>query len=353
MALTRTQLRDALLLALGREVPGSATTVEQGEVVRAINSGLQRLWLAASHRFLRQSISVTLVAGQATYALTATAQEVYGPVRLADGATLRRFDNRGALDDYALEILGSASRTVANGAPWGYLVEHTRNTGAGDDPHAVTLRVSPAPDAAAVTALSPVTVDGVVECLSYDYEDLDEIILPTYTKLGIVFTGLTWNQETNIVLYFVEGAGTPSYLLEGSTLVLSGEETLTLNEVIALAVSSGVVTAALDTGVMGTNYIGYTEDAGEPLTGGSNSSTPLPVPEGYAETYLLPLARFEITRSHLFSRTELVPRFEADAQAALAALGVAEVAAAQAGDVGAETPTARALRQPPRERASA
>lgn len=246
MALTRTQLRDALLSALGQETPGSATSVEQAEVLRAINAGLQRLWLAASHRFLRQSLSVTLVSGQATYTITATAQEAFGPVRLADGRTLRRFDNRAGLDDYAVEILGSTSRTVADGEPWGYTIEHGRNTGAGDDPHAMTLRITPAPNAAAVTALSPATVDHVVECPSYAYADL--------------------------------------------------------------------------------------------------ASGALPVPEGYAETYLLPLCRFEITRSHLFSRTELVPRFEADAQAALVALGVAEVAAAQTGDVGAETPTARALR---------
>ena len=112
------------------------------------------------------------------------------------------------------------------------------------DPQTITITLTPAPNGATVSDLSPMVVEGIIECPSYTYSDL--------------------------------------------------------------------------------------------------SAGALPVPEGYVESYLLPLARYEITRSHLFSRTELIPRFEADAQGALAALGVTDMAAAETGDVGTETATGRA-----------
>jgi hypothetical protein len=232
--MTRTQFRDDLLAKLGQEVPASASTAEQTAVVTAANGALQLLWVAGASYFLREAVSITLVAGTAAYVLGATVQVVGGPVRMANGEALRRFDTRAQLDDYALEVGGESSRTVADGTPWGFLIEHNR--AASGDIHAMTLRLQPAPNAAAVTACSPLTVDGVIECPSYSYSDL--------------------------------------------------------------------------------------------------ASGALPVPEGYVELYLLPLARSELTRSHIFSRRELIPLFQADAARAMQALGLADGQAEATGDTG-------------------
>lgn len=48
----------------------------------------------------------------------------------------------------------------------------------------------------------------------------------------------------------------------------------------------------------------------------------VPVPDQFTESILLPLARLAVTRSELFSRPDALPRIEADAERALAALGL-------------------------------
>ena len=241
--LTKLQLRDDLLLKLGREVPASATTAELADVVRAVNGALQMLWLAGAQYFLRHAVSVPLVADQAVYTLAATLQDVRGPVRAVNGTVLRQFNSRVELEDYALEVLGASTRTVASGTPWGCLLEHesVANPSVAADTHAMSLRVIPAPNAAAVAAMSPLVIDGVAEC-------------PTYTEANLAAGGT------------------------------------------------------------------------------------LPVPDGYAEAFLLPLARAEICRSSLFSRAELVPLFEADAAAVRARLFRREGDAGTTGDVGAQAP---------------
>lgn len=55
-----------------------------------------------------------------------------------------------------------------------------------------------------------------------------------------------------------------------------------------------------------------------------SATTAIPVADGYAETVFLPLARLQITRSHLFSKDELIKSIEADAAQAMQTLGLAD-----------------------------
>lgn len=55
----------------------------------------------------------------------------------------------------------------------------------------------------------------------------------------------------------------------------------------------------------------------------SSGTTQIPVAQNYAESILLPLARLNITRSSQFARPELLAQITADAQTALAKLGLA------------------------------
>ena len=240
--LNRVQLRDILLAHLGREVPASATALELREVALAVNKALQALWTAGPQYFLRRSVSVTLISGQAVYSLGTSLQDVKGPVRGANGEPLRQYETRADFDSYALEVVGATARASAPGLPWGCLIEYqtvaTPSTSA--DTSECLLSLVPAPNAAAVTAMSPVTVEGVAECPSYSEADL------------------------------------------ATTAVL-------------------------------------------------------PVPDAYAESFLLPLARRELVRSPIFSRPEMAEVYERDGAEVMGLLMRREVHKTMSGDVGAQS----------------
>lgn len=223
MSLTVAQAYDDLRRKLGVMTGEASPAGVDADVVSAMNWALQTMWKAGSDYFTREAISVTLIVGQASYALATTTQAVLGPVKTSAGQLLRAVEDFGDVQNFALLYLGQASAPMLNGAPLAYHVRNSRVDA--NNPHLVTLYVMPAPDAAAVTAHSPLSVDGVKVC-------------KTYTVADIALT-----------------------------------------------------------------------DA-------------IQVADGYAESLFLPLARLQITRSHLFSQADNLARIQADAAMAMRTLGI-------------------------------
>lgn len=193
------------------------------DCIGALNWALQTLAKAGADYFRREAIEVTLIAAQSAYVLAASVQEVLGPVTTEGRRLLRALSDYSEVETFGTVYLGQQDAELANGAPLAFHVRSTR-ADAGDA-HAVTLYVVPAPDAAAVTAHSPLKVDGVKTCPRYAEADVE-------------------------------------------------------------------------------------------------STTVVPVADGYCESLLLPLARLHITRSHLFSDFDNLPRIQEDAALAMRTIGI-------------------------------
>lgn len=171
MPLTIVQTRDDLLCKLGYPDPSLADNVAKQDVCNAINWAYQMLWRAGGvDYFTREEISLTLVAGTSEYLLDTNVQAVIGPVITKARKNLMRLDSRNQVDDFGLIFLGQSTRTLANGAPVAFYVEDNR--AAATDLHKTRFFVVPAPDSTAVTAHSPLLIDGVRECPSYVIADL-------------------------------------------------------------------------------------------------------------------------------------------------------------------------------------
>lgn len=226
MGLTVAQVVSDLRLRLGI-MPG-ATSIPAGanaDCIMALNWALQVISKSNAQYFKRETIDVTLVIGQQAYLLPADTMDVIGPVITNAKRTLRTIENFSDIQGFGQIFFDQAGVTVANGAPLVYHVRDTKTLTESGDSHAITLHVLPAPDSAAVSAHSPVKVDGVRTC-------------PRYTEGDIA------------------------------------------------------------------------------------STTVVPISDGYTESILLPLARLQVTRSHIFSQTEQLSRIKEDASTAMKILGV-------------------------------
>lgn len=168
-AMTLSALRDDLLRKLGYTV-GTAPASALEDVATSLNWAFQTMWQAGESWFLRETLSLTLLAGTGVYALPDSVRSVLGPVRGRTGVPLRRLESRGEVTDYGLLYLGQFTRTLTNGAPQSYFIEHGRKSG--NDSHAVRCFIVPAPDAQAVLDHSPLEVEGVSECPAYTAADL-------------------------------------------------------------------------------------------------------------------------------------------------------------------------------------
>jgi hypothetical protein len=175
MPLTVEATRNELLSKLGVLTPATPPTQALQDVATAMNWAFQMLWRGGPDYFTREDISVTLVSGQREYVFDRDTQAILGPVLTATGKTLRRLLSRGEVEDFGLIYLGQASRTVSNGAPQCYFIENRRTAPSTDgDIHQMSIFVCPAPDAAAVTAHSPLLVEGVPECPAYTVANLTD-----------------------------------------------------------------------------------------------------------------------------------------------------------------------------------
>ena len=223
MGLTVAQVVADLRLKLG-VMPGYAPPDgADADCISAINWALQVISKSGGQYFNRESISVTLVDDQREYALSADVMDVLGPILPAGSRMLRKVEALAAIEQFGQIYLGQQNAVMANGAPMAFHVRDARTSGG--DSHSISLFIAPAPDASAVTAHSPLRVDGVKVC-------------PRYTEASII------------------------------------------------------------------------------------SGTVVPIADGYAEALLLPLARMQVTRSHLFSRPELLARIQEDASMAMQMLGI-------------------------------
>lgn len=203
--MTLSALRDDLLRKLGYDA-GSATSAALADVAIALNWALQTMWQAGEAWFLRETLSLTLVAGTSAYTLPDSVRSVLGPVRGRAGLPVRRLESRGEVSDFGLLYLGQYTRTLSNGAPQAYYVEHGRQSG--NDAHSVRLFVVPPPDADAVTDHSPLEVEGVSECPNYSAADLSlstvvpvadqfsESILLPLARLAVTRSNLFSRPET-------------------------------------------------------------------------------------------------------------------------------------------------------------
>ncbi|MET0263234.1 MAG: hypothetical protein ABW223_10080 [Rariglobus sp.] len=160
-----------LLSKLGIMPGESVSDLAKADVVQALNWALQTMWKAGAEYFTREAIPVTLIAGQSSYALATTTQAVLGPVKTRVGHLLRRVVDFGDVQNFGMLYMGQNIPQMPNGAPLGFHVRDARTDA--DNPHLVTLFVMPAPDADAVIAHSPLSVDGVKICASYTVADLE------------------------------------------------------------------------------------------------------------------------------------------------------------------------------------
>ena len=170
MALTVAQVFDDLQRKLGIMPGDVAPDGAYEDIVQAVNWALQTMQKAGAEYFTREALSVTLVNGQAEYALATTTQSVLGPVRTATGRLLRKIEDFGDVANFGLLYLGQVSTPMGSGSPLAFHVRDTRTNA--DNPHLTTLHVVPAPDATAVAAHSPVLVDVVKTCSSYTVDTI-------------------------------------------------------------------------------------------------------------------------------------------------------------------------------------
>jgi hypothetical protein len=165
MSMTLTQVRDDLLSKLGIEDVLDATDLMKQDCVVAINAAMQQLQTAGHDFFTRQTVSVTLSAGTATYSLPGSVQAVIGPIKL-DGTPMTALNSDGELDQYD-RIFGDATAfgTTA-GTPRAYWVDNTRSGTTGDI-NLSTVSVAPSPQAAGT-----LQVDVINDAPSYGVSDL-------------------------------------------------------------------------------------------------------------------------------------------------------------------------------------
>lgn len=168
--MTLSALRDDLLRKLGYTAV-SAPASALADVATALNWALQTMWQAGEAWFLRETLSLTLSVGTASYAMPSSVRSVLGPIRGRTGKPLRRLEARGEVEEFGRIYLGQYTRTVASGDPQAYYIEHGRAS-SGADGHAITVHLVPAPSSGAVTDHSPLAVEGVSECPSYSSGDL-------------------------------------------------------------------------------------------------------------------------------------------------------------------------------------
>lgn len=160
-------VRDDLLRKLGIESAGSASTGMLADVLAAMNTANQTLWMAGPDYFSRSQIDVVLTAGTGTYTLGSGVQSVLGPMKLPSGRTLRALESRSEFDNFGMLYLGQTLPAITAGTPLAYFVESLNQSGA--DPVLVKVHVVPAPNG---DAAGTATLDGVLECSTLATADL-------------------------------------------------------------------------------------------------------------------------------------------------------------------------------------
>ncbi|MEI7532854.1 MAG: hypothetical protein WCK57_00660 [Verrucomicrobiae bacterium] len=126
-----------------------------------------------------------------------------------------------------------------------------------------------------------------------------------YDGFGLYFQGASSMAVTS---------GTPvAYFLESSRST-SGADSVTLTLCIAPApVASGTV-----------EFDAIKEPAAYTAANMSDTNTTVPVAHQYVETLLVPLVRYFLSRSRYFTNAGKLPLIEADYQAAMSAMGLAD-----------------------------
>lgn len=160
-------VRDDLLRKLGVESAGAASTGMLADVLEAVNYARQTMWLAGPDYFLRTPINLVLTTGASSYDLADTVQSVLGPMRLANGRTLRKLNSREELDSFGMAYLSQTTEDVDDGEPIAFFVESLNQ--AGGDPAKIRIHVVPAPT---VTYAGTAVLEGVSESTSLAVADL-------------------------------------------------------------------------------------------------------------------------------------------------------------------------------------
>lgn len=132
MSITIAQVRSDLLSKLGIEDASTATSLQDQDVVVAINGAMQILQTAGEDFFTRQQLTVGIAAGTALYPISQAVQTVLGPIRLNGTKPLRALTSRGQLDQYARIFAGGTAYGGGSGEPSAYWVENLRSGTTGD-----------------------------------------------------------------------------------------------------------------------------------------------------------------------------------------------------------------------------
>lgn len=168
MALTVIQARNDLLSKCGITDAAEADASMLQDVVVALNFAMQVLQTAGQDYFTRETVTITLSAGTATYTIPTSTQAVLGPVRWNNLKPLRALESQGELDQFARTFLGESGYGAGtDGDPIAYWVRFLRSGNTGEIVN-VTIILAPAPAAPAGTMVAEVINDAV----SYVVADL-------------------------------------------------------------------------------------------------------------------------------------------------------------------------------------
>jgi hypothetical protein len=170
MPLSLLQARNDLLSKLGVEDSSLATALMLQDVVIALNAALQTLQTAGEDYFTREIIDATFTAGSTFVTLSASVQNVIGPIRITSGPNtgmpLLALQSKGEIDQFGRIFQDQTSWLMTAGEPTAYWVENLRN---GNDGEINEIRIRPAP---VPTANRNFQVEVVNDAPSYAVTDL-------------------------------------------------------------------------------------------------------------------------------------------------------------------------------------
>jgi len=283
--------------------PGTTPESFRAEALQMIHAALQLMQAGGEEYFARETVSVSLVTGQATYTLSPTVQTVLEQVRLPDTPSLRRLHDRSEFDSFPMVYLGTS--LPPDGRPLAYYIETNR-------------RVTPPVDTLVLSG-GPTGTSG-----TYNLDGMNSG-RPRWTKAGgttmadsLYFDATVWRLTTG---------NTPASLASVIIESQSGADFLASLESAAESTNiSLLLSPAPDDDDYPTLLVDVLSEAPKYTFAQVCDPTVIPpVPHRYHESILLPLVRYNMAGTRYFRAPEgsqLLQSIQADYSRALGLLGM-------------------------------
>lgn len=192
--MTLRELFDDHLQLLGQDNPDLSPQTARDRALADIRAALQLMQTAGEDFYSRETIEVTLEENTGAYTLAKDIQTVLQPLRLTNGAPLRKLQSRSMLAQFGQLFLGRLDNAQEAGTPLAYFVESLRDDD--EDNVRVVLHVTPIPNGSQGTLY----VDVIKEPPTYTADDLcNDTVPPVPHKYheSILRPLVRWNATTS------------------------------------------------------------------------------------------------------------------------------------------------------------